>query len=106
MVPYAAFQAGVEAAAGRFFVGVRHGTMFTLLYSPRGEDPQTPHAQDEIYIVHAGAAVFRKGEETSRVAAGDVIFVEANAEHRFEAFSDDFAVFAVFWGPEGGEDPR
>ena len=36
-------------------------------------------------------------------APGDVIFVEAGAPHRFEDFTGDFAAWAVFWGPEGGE---
>ena len=35
-----------------------------------------------------------------------MIFVEAGVEHRFEEFSDDFAVYAVFWGPKGGEAER
>ena len=100
-VPLAAFEAGVEAAA--FHVGLRHGTMLTLLYEPKGHDPQTPHEQDEIYIVKSGSGVVDKGGEKRRFGAGDVIFVEANAEHRFEDFSDDFAVWAVFWGPAGGE---
>jgi mannose-6-phosphate isomerase-like protein (cupin superfamily) len=35
--------------------------------------------------------------------AGDVLFVPAGEEHRFERFSDDLILWAVFWGPEGGE---
>ena len=27
----------------------------------------------------------------------------AGVEHRFENFSDDFAVWVFFYGPEGGE---
>ena len=27
----------------------------------------------------------------------------ARVEHRFEDFSDDFAVWVIFYGPEGGE---
>ena len=106
LIPLSAFRAGVEAAADRAFVGLRRGTMRTLLYAPRGPDTQSPHRQDELYIVQAGAAVFRKAGETRNIGPGDVIFVEAGAEHRFEEFSDDFAVYAVFWGPVGGEEPR
>jgi hypothetical protein len=32
-----------------------------------------------------------------------MLFVPAGVEHRFEDFSDDFAVWVVFWGPDGGE---
>ena len=34
---------------------------------------------------------------------GDVLFVGAKVEHRFEDFSDDFATWVVFYGPRGGE---
>jgi mannose-6-phosphate isomerase-like protein (cupin superfamily) len=34
---------------------------------------------------------------------GDALFVPAGAVHRFEDFSDDLAVWVVFWGPPGGE---
>jgi mannose-6-phosphate isomerase-like protein (cupin superfamily) len=104
LIPLASFLAGVAAAPERAHVGLRHGTMRTLLYAPPGgKDTQTPHTQDELYIVHSGRGVFRKGDETRAFGPGDVIFVEAGAEHRFEDFSDDFAVYAVFWGPKGGE---
>ena len=46
---------------------------------------------------------FSKGGEVREVKAGDVIFVEAEVEHRFESFSEDFASWVIFWGPEGGE---
>ena len=83
--------------------GVRHGSMRVGVYAPRGHDPQGPHDQDEIYIVASGAGVFFKNGERSRFATGDLIFVEAGAEHRFEDFSGDFAAWVVFWGPKGGE---
>lgn len=103
LIPLQAFLDGVEASPQRAHVGLRHGTMRALLYAPRGTDQQTPHKQDEIYIVHAGSGRFRKGGDVRDFGPGDVIFVEANAEHRFEDFTDDFAVWAVFWGPDGGE---
>ncbi len=31
------------------------------------------------------------------------LFVPAHATHRFEEFTDDFAAWVVFWGPQGGE---
>ena len=77
-------------------------------YAPKGTDAQTPHDQDEIYIVHAGHGIVASGasEETLErrpFGTGDAIFVPANHVHRFVEFSDDFAVWVVFWGPEGGE---
>ena len=62
-----------------------------------------PHAQDELYIVIAGSGTFSKAGELRSFAPGDVIFVEAGLEHRFESFSEDFETWVIFWGPKGGE---
>jgi uncharacterized protein YjlB len=45
------------------------------------------------------------GERREPCGAHDVLFVPAGVEHRFEGFSDDFAVWVFFFGPEGGEEP-
>jgi hypothetical protein len=37
---------------------------------------------------------------------GDVIFVEAHTERRFETFTEDFETWVIFWGTEGGEAAR
>jgi mannose-6-phosphate isomerase-like protein (cupin superfamily) len=102
--PFSELWAQVEASGEtRFAVALRHGSMRALLYAPRGQDPQTPHRQDEIYIIQSGTGTFTKSGETFQFGPGDVIFVEAGAEHHFSFFSDDFVAWAIFWGPEGGE---
>lgn len=90
-------------AGERFAVLMEHGSMRLEFYAPQGHDPQQPHAQDELYIVHAGQGDFVCGGERHRFSAGDSFFVPAGAVHRFEHFSDDFATWVVFWGPPGGE---
>lgn len=87
----------------RFARAFAHGSMSVELYAPVGTDPQTPHAQDEIYIVHAGTATLVVEGERVECAAGTAAFVPAGAQHRFERFSDDFATWVIFWGPQGGE---
>jgi mannose-6-phosphate isomerase-like protein (cupin superfamily) len=87
----------------RFHYGLRHGSMKVGLYAPRGEDSQSPHQQDELYIVISGNGDFMKNGERVPFKAGDVLFVEAGIEHRFENFSSDFATWVIFWGPNGGE---
>ncbi|MFN7855966.1 MAG: cupin domain-containing protein [Acidovorax sp.] len=90
--------------AGQRFVEIlRHGSMRTELYAPRGHDPQQPHTQDELYFVLSGHGVFVQGDERHPFTAGDALFVPAGQVHRFEDFSDDFATWVVFWGPPGGE---
>jgi mannose-6-phosphate isomerase-like protein (cupin superfamily) len=87
----------------RFVELFRHGTLSVELYAPRGSDPQNPHARDEVYVVVEGRGTFRNGAERHPFAQGDVLFVAAGVEHRFEEFSDDFAAWVFFYGPEGGE---
>ena len=87
----------------RFAVALAHGTLSVEYYAPIGHDPQTPHEQDEIYFIHRGTGELVIGSERHAVEAGDCLFVAANAEHRFESFSDDFGTWVVFWGPKGGE---
>ena len=86
-----------------YVVPLRHGTLELGLYAPRGQDPQTPHARDELYIVMRGTGWFRNGAMRHRFAPGDALFVPARVEHRFEQFSDDLELWVVFYGPEGGE---
>ena len=79
------------------------GSLEVELYAPQGRDDQTPHSQDEIYVVATGEGLFFDGSKRQRVHEGSFIFVAAGQEHRFEDFSDDFTVWVFFYGPEGGE---
>jgi mannose-6-phosphate isomerase-like protein (cupin superfamily) len=38
-----------------------------------------------------------------RFDPGDFLFVPAGVEHYFENFADDLIIWAIFYGPEGGE---
>jgi mannose-6-phosphate isomerase-like protein (cupin superfamily) len=87
----------------RFARVLEHGSMELEVYAPRGSDPQTPHARDEIYVVVEGTGEFVNGPDRHPFGPGDVLFVPAGVEHRFEGFSDDLVVWVVFYGPEGGE---
>ena len=82
---------------------LRHGTMSVGLYTPRELDKQSPHDQDEVYIVASGQGTLALGEQRMDCGPGDTFFVGAGARHRFEDFSDDLAVWVVFYGPKGGE---
>jgi mannose-6-phosphate isomerase-like protein (cupin superfamily) len=81
----------------------QHGTLEVEIYAPRGNDPQTPHKKDEVYIVAQGSGVFVRGNERMTFGAGDLLFVPAGETHRFENFTDDFYAWVIFYGPEGGE---
>lgn len=89
---------------GREFAGMfSHGSLHVEMYRPRGVDGQTPHGRDELYVIVAGTGYFVLEENRREFEPGEIIFVPAGAEHRFEDFSDDFATWVIFYGPEGGE---
>jgi len=89
----------------RFATVFKHGTLLLEIYAPRGTDPQTPHTRDEGYIVVQGTGTFMCGGGREQFAPGDFLFADAGVEHRFEDFSDDLAVWVIFYGPECGEKP-
>lgn len=92
-----------------FASALTHGSMQLELYAPGsnadGRDRQTPHTQDELYLVMRGTSRFMLEGSATDVTVGDALFVPAHAEHRFEDFSPDFATWVVFYGPPGGERP-
>lgn len=95
-----------------------HGSMEVRWFRPEPNVQHVPHDRDEIYFIVSGTANFRRGNEsgpfeealngiegheTATVRPGDVLFVPAGAHHDFDDTTPDFAVWAVFYGPEGGE---
>jgi mannose-6-phosphate isomerase-like protein (cupin superfamily) len=78
-------------------------TFDVSLYRPEKIDPQTPHARDELYVIASGSGKFFCAGETEAIATGDVLFVAAGVEHRFEDFTDDFATWVIFIGARPGK---
>jgi mannose-6-phosphate isomerase-like protein (cupin superfamily) len=61
-----------------------------------GLDGQTPHTEDEIYLVTAGDATIESGGTRARVGRGAVIYVPAGEVHRFTDITEDLAVVVIF----------
>lgn len=80
-----------------------HGTLEVRLYAPHDVDAQVPHARDEAYVVARGRATFVDAAGRIPVGPGSLVFVPAGRAHRFEEIADGFAVWVLFYGPEGGE---
>ena len=80
----------------------QHGDANLLLFVPSDQDLQVKHERDEIYVIQSGQGIFKRGEETVRFDAGDVLFVPAGVEHRFASFSSEFKAWVLFFGPQGG----
>ena len=106
-IPRVSAEAQLPGPGGLPFVELfRRGPLSVELFAPRGVDTQNPHAQDELYIVANGHGEFVNGPRRHEFGPGDVMFVPAGVAHRFENFSDDFLVWVVFCGPQGGHIPE
>lgn len=86
-----------------FLTLFKHGSLVVEIYQPKKVDLQQPHNRDELYVVVSGTGWFVNGDSRKPFQTGEVLFVPAGIEHRFEDFTDDFATWVVFYGPEGGE---
>jgi mannose-6-phosphate isomerase-like protein (cupin superfamily) len=61
-----------------------------------GTDDQSPHTEDEIYLVQAGRARLVAGGSEIEVGPGSVIYVPAGEEHRFIDVTDDLTLVVGF----------
>ena len=66
-----------------------------------GTDDQSPHTEDEIYVVRTGRATLVTDSGTAPVAPGSVIYVPAGETHRFTDVTEDLALIVVFAPPYG-----
>ena len=92
-----------QAVGGRPYVEfLREASMSIGLYvlPAGGVDAQSPHAEDEAYVVMSGRGRFAAGDETREVAAGDVLFVGAGVPHHFHDITEELHLIVVFAPPE------
>ena len=88
----------VKSSSMPFVELMKFGQLSVEYYAPVGTDLQSPHVQDELYLIARGHGVLQREEERITVNAGDLIHVPAMMEHRFTEFSDDFATWVIFFG--------
>jgi mannose-6-phosphate isomerase-like protein (cupin superfamily) len=99
-------QAAIPHALGEHAASLlQRGTLNIKLSQPVPPNRQTPHEQDELYIVARGHGVLVHDGKRDEFAAGDLMFIAAGTEHHVEDFSDELTVWVVFFGPQGGELP-
>ena len=66
-------------------------------------DPQSPHTEDELYVVMSGRARVTVGDDVRDVRPGSVIFVGTGVVHRFHDIAERLVLLVAF-GP--AEDSR
>jgi mannose-6-phosphate isomerase-like protein (cupin superfamily) len=81
----------------------QRGSLDVAFAIPVPPKDQTPHAQDEIYIIVRGGGVLLHDGKRDSFESGDILFVAAGTEHQFDDVTEDLALWRVFYGPHGGE---
>ena len=103
--PLAGARSNLKLVNGKRIASVaERGTLRVLCSWPLPPNVQSPHEQDEIYVVVKGSGVLFHRGKRDPFSAGDAMFVAAGVEHRFEDFTEDLTVWVIFYGPKGGED--
>jgi mannose-6-phosphate isomerase-like protein (cupin superfamily) len=64
-----------------------------------GTDDQSPHSEDEVYVVTSGRARIVTDSGEAAVGPGAVIFVPAGETHRFVDITGDLTAIVVFAPP-------
>ena len=64
-------------------------------------DGQSPHTEDEAYIVMSGEGRLRMGPQDVAVGPGTTAFVAAGVEHRFHDITERLVILVAFGPAEG-----
>jgi mannose-6-phosphate isomerase-like protein (cupin superfamily) len=93
-----AYKAALASIPGqeRYVEVFSRGSASAGVYAPMGTDEQSPHDQDEFYIVVNGSGFFDVDGNREPFVPGDLLFVAAGTPHKFEDFTPDLAVWAIF----------
>ena len=63
-------------------------------------DPQTPHREDEVYVVLAGSGSVEIAGEREEISPGSLVYVPLDVPHQFVDIIEDLELLVVFAPPE------
>ena len=90
-----------QAAGGRLyheFLRVPDLSAGIYVLEAGATDPQSPHTEDELYVVMEGRGRITVGDDETAVGPGSVVFVGAGVPHRFVGIAERLVILVVF-GP-------
>lgn len=93
-----------RAAAGRpyhEFLSVPDLSAGLYVLEAGAQDPQSPHAEDELYYVIEGRARITVGDDERPVLPGSLVFVAAHVAHRFHDIEERLVLLVAFGPAEG-----
>jgi len=80
------------------FLRVPHLSAGLYVLAAGGVDTQTPHTEDELYVVLSGRGQLRVGELSRPVGVGSLCYVKAGEVHAFHSVVEALRLLVVF-GP-------
>ena len=88
----------LESSGRRYLPFLKRTSLHCGIYrlEAGADDKQQPHSEDEVYYVLKGEGRFTVGEEEIAIKEGDVLFVAANAVHRFHDIEEDLELLVFF----------
>src|SRR5208283_4136313 len=84
--PFLEFLRAPSLSAGLYVLGVG------------SEEAQTPHSEDELYVVLSGEGQLQVGDVSREVGLGSLCYVKAGERHRFHSVVERLRLLVVF-GP-------
>lgn len=63
-------------------------------------DQQTPHREDEVYVVLTGRGSVEIEGEQAEISSGSLVYVPKGVQHRFVDIIEDLELLVVFAPPE------
>jgi mannose-6-phosphate isomerase-like protein (cupin superfamily) len=87
-----------RAAGANYHEFLRVPALSAAMYIlPAGEaDTQTPHREDEVYLVTRGTGRVQVADELADVGPGSLIYVAKDVEHRFLDYDEDLEILVLF----------
>jgi mannose-6-phosphate isomerase-like protein (cupin superfamily) len=92
-------RAELQGRTGELYLEfLRRDSLSCGLYvlEPGADDPQTPHQEDEVYVVLAGRARLTVAGRDRPVGPGSVVFVARTVPHRFADVTERLSVLVLF----------
>jgi mannose-6-phosphate isomerase-like protein (cupin superfamily) len=85
-----------EGPSYREFLRVPSMSAGVYVLAAGATDRQSPHSEDELYVVVQGHGRFRHGAADDEAAPGRAFFVPAREEHRFYDITEELVLWVVF----------
>ena len=80
------------------FLRVRDLSAGLYVLAAGSVDRQTPHTEDELYLLLSGRAQLRVGQVSTPVGAGSLLYVRAGQAHAFHSIVEGLKALVIF-GP-------